>query len=296
VFVLTFSATSLPTLAWEDTSAACLVLTGLGGVPEYDENFQKWGSSIERICNQQVNASASLIDGRSVRRDEILKQFEAVSADSNQSDLWIFLIGHGTFDGRDYKFNIAGPDLTGNDLTLFLESNEDRRVFVVLSTSSSGALLSKLKSPERVVVSATSSGREKRPPLFMSFFVEGSESAEADRNKDGKVSLYEVFGFSETNVKQWYEEKGRLQTEHPVLEDPSGLANFAYLSTPPEQAYRSLEARQLAPEKTRLERETEDLKLRKSQLSASEYYQELERLLVELAELNEKIHELEGTP
>ncbi|UCF35329.1 MAG: hypothetical protein JSU96_10755, partial [Acidobacteriota bacterium] len=89
----------------------------------------------------------------------------------------------------------------------------------------------------------------------------------------------------------------RLQTEHPVLDDSKGqgsLAMFAYLSTPPEQAYRTLEAKQLAPERQRIEREIEDLKLRKTELTTAEYYATLERLLIELAELNEKIRILEG--
>ena len=90
-----------------------------------------------------------------------------------------------------------------------------------------------------------------------------------------------------------------MQTEHPLLLDAGGsgnLARFAYLSTPPEQSYRSLEARQLAPERTRLEREIEDLKLHKQDLTADEYYGRLEKLLLELSKLNEKIRELEGTP
>ncbi len=34
--------------------------------------------------------------------------------------LWIVLIGHGTFDGREAKFNLRGPDLTDIELSDWL--------------------------------------------------------------------------------------------------------------------------------------------------------------------------------
>jgi hypothetical protein len=131
----------------------------------------------------------------------------------------------------------------------------------------------------------------------MSFFLEAATSAEADQDKNGTVSLSEAFTLSEIRIKEWYERKKTLQTEHPVLDDEGGsgrLAASTFLSQPPEQAYRSLEARQLIPERVRLEREVEELKLRKPEMAESDYYEGLEQLLVELALLNEKIRELEG--
>ena len=94
-------------------------------------------------------------------------------------------------------------------------------------------------------------------------------------------------------------ERGRIQTEHPVLRDSSQgqlLAAAAYLSAPPEKAYRSLEAKELSKDRIRLEREIEDLKLRKPDMVEAAYFTELERLLLELATLNEKIELLEGSP
>lgn len=273
------------------------MISGLGGVPEYEENFLSWSESAEQICRDELSARTVRMDGREARRDQLLAELEEAARRANEA-LWVFLIGHGTYDGRDYKFNIRGPDLTGSDLELVLETVSDCPVYLVLATSSSGILLDELSGSNRVIVSATKSARERHPPLFMSFFIEGALSAEADSNKDRRISLREVFDFSQAGVESWYEEKNRLQTEHPVLKEgdgsESGLANFAYLSSPPEQAYRTLEARQLAPEKTRLEREIEALKLRKTEMSSETYYQELQRLLVELAELNERISELEG--
>lgn len=280
----------------EAVQGACIVITGLGGIPEYEENFEKWGDSLRDLCAEGEGIETHLLDGRTQRKDEVLALFGRVATRPG-NELWLFLIGHGSHDGRNYKFNIRGPDLTDRDLARFLDSMPERRKYVVAATSSSGALTTELEGPRRVVVTATKSEREKRPPLFMSFFIEGTRSAEADVNKDGRVALGEAFQFTQSKVQQWYEEKGRIQTEHPVLEESQesqGLAELAYLSSPPEQAYRTLEAQNLAPDKQRIEREIEDLKLRKNDMPSSDYYQQLEQLLIDLATVNERIRELEG--
>lgn len=275
----------------------CLVVHGLAGVPEYEENFVKWAQGVKSLCQDQVKAEVIVVDGSEARRDFIMSTFEEVSRRTGLAEIWVFLIGHGTFDGRDYKFNVKGPDVTGSDLSAFLDSVGTSKVYFLAATSSSGTLAKSLQSANRIVLTATKSDRERQPPLFISFFLEGALSAEADTNKDRKVSLAEVFAFCETRIAAWYKEKGRIQSEHPILADgDSTPAAFAYLSEPPEQAYRTLEARNLAPERIRLEREVEDLKLHKMDLTIDEYYQKLEALLVELATLNEKIRELEGRP
>jgi hypothetical protein len=280
----------------------CFILTGLGGVPEYEENFLSWGDSLERLCRDQMGADVRRLDGREARRQEILSGLSgANSADEDvaDSEFWLFLIGHGTWDGRQYKFNVRGPDITADDLRKALETIRARRHFLILATGSSGALIDDLRGPNRVIVSATRNERERHPPLFISFFIEGAESAEADANKDRRISLREVFAFSEARVREWYQSRGLLQTEHPVLDDWTedaglDLSSFAYLSSPPERAYRTLEARQLQPERIRLEREVEALRLRKPRMSEDEYFGTLERLMVELATVSEKIRELEG--
>ena len=278
---------------------SCLVLTGLGGIPEYEENFKDWGDAIEQVCREGGSGQIVRLDGRETRRPQILTRFQELESLPEEAPTWIFLIGHASWDGRQYKFNIKGPDLTGQDLAQLLDGLGKRPTYLILATSCAGEIARDLGGPHRVIVSATRSGTERHPPLFMSFFSEAAQTAEADENKDHRVSLQEVFDYSRQQVEKWYEEKARLQTEHPFLIDGGGsgnLARFAYLSKPPEQAYRSLEARRLAPERTRLEREIEDLKLRKQEMGADEYYRQLEELLLQLSKLNEKIHELEGTP
>ena len=99
-----------------DTKTQCVIITSLGGLPEYEENFTKWGNSIEDACQNEMNASVIHLNGAETKRTEILRAFENMSQSPASGDIWLFLIGHATFDGRIWRFNIKGPDLTGSDL------------------------------------------------------------------------------------------------------------------------------------------------------------------------------------
>ena len=52
---------------------------------------------------------------------------------------FLFLIGHGSYDGKEYKFNNVGPDLTGTDFSKLLSTLPARRIVVVNSTMTAAA-------------------------------------------------------------------------------------------------------------------------------------------------------------
>lgn len=292
----------------------CIVITGLGGLPEYEENFIRWGGAVAEACGKEPGSNVYSLDGRQQKKNTILQTFNQIQSSTSLRELWFFLIGHANHDGQNYKFNISGPDLTDTEIKKFISSLGGTRTYIIAATSASGVLASDLSQQHRVIVTATKSRFERQPPLFMSFFIEAVTSAEADTDKNGKVSLLEAFLFSDQKVSSWFEEKGRIQTEHSLLDDNGQarlndnsedskieasaygtlLAATAYLSTPPEQSYRSLEARELAAERVLIEREIADLKFRKNQIPEENYYNHLEEFLVKLATINEKIQELEG--
>ncbi|HSR69342.1 MAG TPA: hypothetical protein VLU25_15510 [Acidobacteriota bacterium] len=299
-----------------DTTA--VIIHGLGGLPEYEENFTKWTQGLEETFRQGRSAQVLSLDGREVRRDAILARLKEVASRQREGDeLWLFLVGHANVNRGTYKFNIRGPDLTGEDLVETLGTMPGGRAFLVIATNSSGGLAAALSGKDRVVVTATRGEREKYPPLFLSFFLESAQSPEADSDKNGKVSLLEAYYYADRKIKDWFEEENRIRTEHPLLVDQTStvlgskgededenaavevsganlLASIAYLSQPPEQAYRNVEARRLAEERMSIERRIEALKFQKSELPSDEYYTKLESLLVELAQLNRRIQELEA--
>lgn len=300
------------TLSW--AGDVCVIATGLGGLPEYEENFVKWGDALETVFKERLGDRLVRLDGRTVGRKEMVAALsEAAGKLSGSDQFWLFLIGHANYDGERFKFQIKGPDLTDADLAGVLQGLGDHQVNLVAATSSSGTLLPEMAGENRVIVTATKNALEKQPPLFLSFFLEAASSAEADTDKNGRVSLLEAFLFSRTKVASWFEERGRLQTEHPLLDDRGrvriglekddpkeilstgeGLLSAAVaLSAPPERAYRSAEAKALVLDKQGVEREIEDLKFRKSEMATEVYYLKLQELLVRLATINEKIEQSE---
>ncbi len=291
----------------------CIIITGLGGMPEYEENFLSWGLATEAHFQDELESVVYRLDGRDKKKSDILRLFEQISSSPPPKELWLFLIGHASHDNRNYKFNISGPDLTDQEIKTFFDGLGETRTYLVAATSASGTLASQLGQENRVIVTATKSATERQPPLFMSFFLEAVTSEEADTDKNARVSLLEAFLFSHQKVTAWFEEKGRIQTEHSTLQDngqvllekknilethPGNqgtlLASTAYLSRAVDQPHRTREARELASQGVELEREIEDLKFRKNQMPEDEYYRALEELLVKLAVLNESIAEIEG--
>ena len=300
---------------------AAVIINGLGGMPEYEENFVAWSDKLEALFKARLSDNVYRFDGRRQTAAEIIESLKAIPGSiAEEGEVWIFLVGHGNYDGERYKLHIRGPDITDQDLAGLLAALGERRIYLVAGSSASGALLDVLAGENRVVVTATRNARERQPPLFLSFFLEAAESPEADTNKNGRVSLLEAFVFAKDRVAEWFTEKGRIQTEHPVLNDGKRfslgadergeddplpepdlrtgtglLAAAAYLAAPSEKAYRSLEAQELARQRAAVEREIEDLKFRKAEIPTEDYYKQLEQLVIKLAQLNSRIEALESS-
>ena len=270
-------------------------------MPEYGANFADWATRLEEAF-QGGTSRVLRIDGSVRTREEILRTArEEVGKLSPDGEWWLILVGHGNYDGRRYKFNIKGPDLTDQDLARLLEELDGPRAVVVAGTSSAGALVPALRGPNRVVVAATRE-RERQPPLFPRFFAEAPASHEADRDKNDRVSLLEAFLFSRRKVSDWFEEAGRIQTEHAILDDSARfqlakgdddpreevrqgtglLAAVCYLDPASGPALLP-EERSRAETRTRIQQQIDELKLRKGEFKEEEYYRRLEALMVELA-------------
>ena len=278
-----------------------LIVTGLAGMPEYGANFADWANRMEEAF-QGDRSRVLRIDGSVRTRDEILRTArEEAKKLLPDGEWWLILVGHGSYDGRRYKFNIKGPDLTDQDLGQLLEGLDGPRAVVVAGTSSAGALVPALRGVNRVVVAATRE-RERQPPLFPRFFAEAPESPDADRDKNNRVSLLEAFLYSRQKVSAWFEEAGRIQTEHAILDDSARfqlakedgdsqaevrqgtglLAAVCYLDPASAPAERPEEGSR-AETRSRIQRQIDELKLRKGEFTEGEYFRRLEALMVELA-------------
>jgi hypothetical protein len=235
-----------------------------------------------------------------------LKDSIAAQPKQGLEPLWIVLIGHGTFDGKEARFNLRGPDVTASELAQWLA--DFRRPLAVINTASSSApFINKLSGSNRVVITATRSGYEQNYAHFGEFMALAIADEQADLDKDGEVSLLEAFLTASRRTAEFYKEQGRLATEHALIDD-----NGDGLGTPADW-FRGLRATKRArdsssldgllaqefhlvsnPEESRwtseqrarrdsLERAVLLYRDRKTQLPEAEYYRHLEKLLLDLA-------------
>ncbi|HEX8293815.1 MAG TPA: hypothetical protein VF570_18770, partial [Pyrinomonadaceae bacterium] len=234
----------------------------------------------------------------------VRRAFASLKASAGpDSTVFIFLIGHGTFDGRAAKFSLVGPDLAAAEYAELVGGLASRRVVVFNMASASGEFIKPLSARGRVVVTATRSGQEQNATRFPEHLIAALGSRDADADQNGRVSVLEAFDYASRLTAEQYKRAGRLATEHALLDDSGDgvghpaaeggdglLARATYLdSFSNEQAAANAETGRLLRERERLEGEVEQLKARKGSLAEAEYEAELERIFVSLAKVNRSI-------
>ena len=218
---------------------------------------------------------------------------------STGDQITLYLIGHGSGAEEESKFNIVGPDITGAEFAELLDQFKDQSIAIVNTTSASYGFSTSLSGEGRVVISSTRSPSERYDPIFSRYFIEALDNRNGDRDKNNRVSMLEAFEYAKSNVEAWYEEQGRLASEHaglddngdalfsldPVVDSGDGrLAEIAYIDAAVDEVLGlSPQARELKFQMQNLERDIFVLRGRKQDFLESDYWLEMESLLVELA-------------
>ena len=319
------STTSKPR-APVDPNKFALVVAGMGGEEGYTRKFTSQATRLYDVLTSQLGFDAKNVtlltegspaggpeDGasesdsapaRRANAEEVRKAFETFkSAANGESMVLVVLIGHGSFDNQQAKFNLIGRDLTAKDYAQLISSLPNKRTVFVDCSSSSGDFVKPLSGEGRIVLTATRGGNEQNATVFADHFIAGLLDGAADADKNGRVSVLESFNYATKLTADWYKEKNRLATEHALIDDNAdgtgheeatggdgAIAKVVYLdSKNVTEAAGDAELGRLIKERQRYEEEVEKLKTRKSEMKAEDYEAELERLLVELAKVNQQI-------
>ena len=295
-----------------------IIVTGASGEPKYASSFHAAASSLVDalvakfgVTQDDVTYLAEdpardtkRIDGKSSKQ-ELTRAIARVAA-RNGDRVLLILIGHGSHAGNDSRFNLPGPDLTASELAVMLDPLKAKQVAVVNAASASGDFLPVLSARNRIVITATKSSYERNETLFPQHFVAAFATTGADTDKDERVSLLEAFTYAKREVARAYETDSRLPTEHAMLDDDGDRrgsaepdpragdgavarrfiigARTATVAAAGNDADRALVIR-----KERLEAQVDSLRRRKETMTADAYQRELERLLVDLARVNQTL-------
>jgi hypothetical protein len=263
-----------------------VIVAGLGGEPDYETRFSSLAKEAQKL------AGGDVLSGAGATKAELQSAIAKASRLSRDDTFTLLLIGHGTWDGVNYRFNLPGPDVTDEELRQWLDQVPAEQVLVA-ATSASGSLKETLKSDRRVVITATRSGTEKNAVVFSRYFVDALRDTTADSDKNEIVSAAEAFRYAEAKTKNYFETEKRLATEHAVMEDPRGgtlsgriaMARFGSV----QRALADPSKRALLARKEELERGIDRLKLEKAAMPVEEYKAKITALLVQLAQVSEEI-------
>jgi hypothetical protein len=289
----------------QDGQTYVIVVSGIGGEPQFSEAFQAWGSQIVEAAQSKYGvpdsnitflaekASAAPITGEA-RKENVEKAFADMAARATAADLlFVVLIGHGSFRGEESRINLPGPDLSAQEFAQLLGPVKARVAFTN-TTSASGEWAKVLAGKNRAIVTSTKSGMERNESVFGRYFADALAKDVADTDKDGRVSLMEAFTYASAEVKRHYEGDKRLLTEHAQIVDSASLAGRMYLGAGGAAgvalpADASPELRALYTKKQDLEERIAALRARRASMEAEKYQAELEPLLLELARTDQEI-------
>ncbi len=261
-----------------------LIVSGLGGEPAYAERFEEQAQALADAARNSVASPESVVvlSGEAATAEAIESAFEQLVAATDASDsVAVFLLGHGSYDGEQYKFNIPGHDLDGERVGELLAQLPAGTVLVVNATSASGAVLEQWAGDGRTVITATRSGAERNATRFGDYWAQALSSESADINKNGIITAQEAFDFAERSVADSYTEEDALATEHPQLSG-DGAQRFAAARLVP-RAVATPQQRELTGRLDALEEEIAELRTRRDSMPEEEYLSQLQALLVELA-------------
>ena len=289
-----------------------LIISGATGGDDYAAQYAAWTDRFSRTLLDRlrfVSADVTVLsetDDRTAAStaDNVKRVIGSLRQKMGRNDtLLILLIGHGTFDGTDAKFNLVGPDLEAAEWAALLRPIPGT-VITVNTTAGSFPFLERLTGPRRIVISATDSVAQRFDTVFPEYFIQAFTEESADLDKNGRISIWEAFAAASASVKRHYQSRGQLSTERALLDDDGdgtgkasaedgadgAVAARTYLDENlPGAAPTDEELLKLLQRKALIEAEVDDLKIRRAFLSREDYANEFERLMIELARVSREV-------
>src|ERR1035441_4866073 len=260
-----------------------VIVSGLGGEPDYEQRFTAAANELDKIFKAADPAARVYsLTGAHATAAQLRETLSMIARDAKaDDDFALILIGHGSFDGAEYKFNLVGPDLTAAEIAAMCDRIAARRQLVVDTTSASGGAIQALIRPGRAVVAATKSGTEKNATAFARYWME-------------------AFTYAAKKTAEFYDSQKRLATEHSVFDDVGSgepvraagngqgmfLSSFTLLRLgASRQAANDPAKRALLEQKDTLEQKIDTLKYQKAAMDPADYKKQLTDALVELAKV-----------
>jgi len=290
-----------------------IVVTGIGGTPQYDSLFAAETAALAGATHARLGVPDDHIL-RVSTSEAVQRSLADVAARSRPGDVVaLVLIGHGSALGGSPRLNLAGPDLTVEQLGRALAGFQTQEVIVVNTASASGPWIEPLAGPRRTIITATRSATERDETVFARYFTEAFGNDAGDTDKDGRLSVLEAFEYARAAVDRHYTASRHLRTEHALLEsdgdgrgsltpaaDADGRRAAALFLDVPHVAAADTALTSLLARRDSLQRALAALQSRRPVTVSTDstvstaFTRELERLLLEIAQNGRAIRDRQG--
>jgi len=314
------------TPAWGQGRTHAVIVVGLGGAEEYRASFHaealqiyesltgRFGIPEEDVTylGERVETDPAIISDRSTRANVLRVLGEIAQKVQPEDRVLVVLIGHGTSANGETQFNLPGPDLTPDDLQLGLMAFPTQTLALVHTGSASGSFVAPLSGPNRIIVAATRTERERNATEFGQFFAEALAQDVADLDHDERLSLLEAYLYARAETERYYQDENEMLTEHSILDDNGdGTGSHdASLAGPDGQLAATFHIggfsgtsaqvpddpvlQRLYAERNEIQGRIDQLRAVRDSMGEDEYFDAMEPLLVELALKNREIRDREG--
>lgn len=326
LFLLAFC--SMPISSHAERYAA--VICGSGGTDEFIEKFSNWGKRLSTLLVKDLGFqsehvsffSADITDATDINAlpctvDTLCGYIKDLTATiTNQDDLFLFFIGHGSYTENQITIHLPGDDVSAAQLNEWLIDLPANKIVVVNSSSSSAGFINHLSHPNRIICTSTKNVNETNAPEYMEFMIQALQDGSADLNRDERITVYELCYQTAMLTQAWYDQNNYISTEHSLIDDNGDGLGTRLL---PED---SAELRNSQTQKTITQVQDgdnaktffikdfqfpidapqdlidrylsaldhiADFKKKKMELELTSYYQELESLLIHAASLHHQI-------
>ena len=284
-----------------------VTVAGLGGEPDYDQRFTANAMDLDKVFRAGTGAHVMTLTGQQATKAKLTQALEDVAKTAKAEDDFVLtLIGHGSFDGTEYKFNLVGPDISAAELADLCDHIAAKRQLIVDTTSASGGAVGALERPGRALIVATKSGTEKNATVFARYWVEALQDPTSDTDKSDTITALEAFQYADRKTAAFYTTQKRLATEHAEFEDNgkgqpvraaapdahegSLLASITLVRMGAAQTVMNDPAKQaLLAQKEDLEQKIDALKYGKAAMDPGQYKQQLTQALLDLAKVQQEL-------
>jgi hypothetical protein len=135
--------------------------------------------------------------------------------------VWVFWLGHANHDGEKMRLHLPGPDLGDDEFAALFHDLACREQVFWMTSAGSGWLVQPLSAAGRIVIAATERDQEFNETEFPRALaaIAAKPLATLDADRDGRVSVLEVYRATVAEVAARFASDQRIPTEHAQIDD-----------------------------------------------------------------------------